>query len=78
NVTNTVQNDPQKSTLDQKTTKRSNQESRAKTLFGLADNDNLFAKQENTFTVASDWVVLSADQAKKLCEYMEKHAADIK
>ena len=49
-----------------------------KTLFGLADNDNQFAKQENTFNVASDWLVLSADQAKKLGEYMEQHAADIK
>ena len=40
--------------------------------------DNQFAKQENTFNVASDWLVLSADQAKKLGEYMEQHAADIK
>ena len=35
-----------------------------KTLFYFADNDNQFAKQENTFNVASDWLVLSADQAK--------------
>ena len=75
---NTVQKDAQKATLVQKTTKWSYQESWAKTLFGLADNDNQFAKQENTFNVASDWLVLSADQAKKLGEYMEQHAADIK
>ena len=78
NVTNTVQKDAQKATLVQKTMKWSYQESWAKTLFGLADNDNQFAKQENTFNVASDWLVLSADQAKKLGEYMEQHAADIK
>ena len=67
-----------KSHISPKTTKWSYQESWAKTLFGLADNDNQFAKQENTFNVASDWLVLSADQAKKLGEYMEQHAADIK
>ena len=53
-----------KSHISPKTTKWSYQESWAKTLFGLADNDNQFAKQENTFNVASDWLVLSADQAK--------------
>lgn len=67
-----------KSHISPKTTKWSYQESWAKTLFGLADNDNQFAKQENTFNIASDWLVLSADQAKKLGEYMEQHAADIK
>ena len=55
--------DAQKSTLV-KNDEMVYQESWAKTLFGLADNDNQFAKQENTFNVASDWLVLSADQAK--------------
>ncbi|WP_165483218.1 DUF4811 domain-containing protein [Enterococcus faecalis] len=75
NVTNTVQKDAQKAHIKSK--KRRNGPIKSlgpKTLFGLADNDNQFAKQENTFNVASDWLVLSADQAKKLGEYMEQHA----
>jgi hypothetical protein len=77
NVKNDVKKNADQAQLAENVTVWSYEKDWAKLLFGIADNDQQFDHQENTFSLPQEWLVLSVDQAKNLGNYLKEHQQEI-
>jgi hypothetical protein len=77
-VTNHVVENAESAQKETKTTRWTYKSDFYRLLFGIADNDKQFIKEENTFSIPDSWALLTVDQAKKLASLAEEQQESMK